>query len=100
MDRNKAPAKKKYRRGASPPARVAGIETVGVCHGGCLLKVATREGGVDRNPIAAGVTVAVALVATREGGVDRNSVATLLDRRRNRSPPARVAWIETSSFEI
>ena len=34
-------------------------------------------------------------VATREGGVDRNSVRELSYGGIWRSPPARVAWIET-----
>ena len=77
----------------SPPARVAWIETqisngrpaplrVATREGGvdrnwrCLNKnelppVATREGGVDRN-IAVFSLGSVTAVATREGGVDRN----------------------------
>ena len=35
------------------------------------------------------------LVATREGGVDRNLVTCDTNRYNTRSPPARVAWIET-----
>ena len=83
----------------------------------CLVEVATREGGVDRNMSRAETPVAPLWVATREGGVDRNDtrapdapvhlVATReggVDRNviycdhvsyRKRSPPARVAWIET-----
>ena len=34
-------------------------------------------------------------VATREGGVDRNCFMGGNGWNRNRSPPARVAWIET-----
>ena len=35
------------------------------------------------------------MVATREGGVDRNLPADDRGQRHRRSPPARVAWIET-----
>ena len=34
-------------------------------------------------------------VATREGGVDRNQPPALICPHCGRSPPARVAWIET-----
>ena len=34
-------------------------------------------------------------VATREGGVDRNAKSSSHGWTTNRSPPARVAWIET-----
>ena len=34
-------------------------------------------------------------VATREGGVDRNGTHSFRENRNCRSPPARVAWIET-----
>ena len=34
-------------------------------------------------------------VATREGGVDRNMVEAPTITAKERSPPARVAWIET-----
>ena len=36
------------------------------------------------------------LVATREGGVDRNVIYCVPVSYRKRSPPARVAWIETT----
>ena len=36
------------------------------------VKVATREGGVDRNSIAQSTRATMLAVATREGGVDRN----------------------------
>ena len=39
-------------------------------------------------------------VATREGGVDRNFGGTYRDAKDIRSPPARVAWIETFSVRI
>ena len=56
--------------------------------------VATREGGVDRNPISSTMRRSPA-VATREGGVDRNSDERCTRLIQTRSPPARVAWIET-----
>ena len=34
-------------------------------------------------------------VATREGGVDRNDALAVLQIDDLKSPPARVAWIET-----
>ena len=37
-------------------------------------------------------------VATREGGVDRNTVVLPMDDYNLSSPPARVAWIETSTL--
>ena len=61
--------------------------------------VATREGGVDRNSHLPSAPFEIPAVATREGGVDRNAqlgknaVDALL------SPPARVAWIETTFAE-
>ena len=58
------------------------------------LWVATREGGVDRNDTRA-PDAPVHLVATREGGVDRNVIYCDHVSYRKRSPPARVAWIET-----
>ena len=36
------------------------------------VRVATREGGVDRNKICWQLSASPAHVATREGGVDRN----------------------------
>ena len=59
-------------------------------------KVATREGGVDRNMAHVSMELRELTVATREGGVDRNDwhLAPLVDAVL--SPPARVAWIETS----
>ena len=56
----------------SPPARVAWIETKWQCLYGGLLRVATREGGVDRNTLRV-ILSCLAFVATREGGVDRNT---------------------------
>ena len=58
--------------------------------------VATREGGVDRNQ-SVYVIVSTLPVATREGGVDRNGNAKMTSVILELSPPARVAWIETSS---
>ena len=59
-------------------------------------RVATREGGVDRNVIGR-VELAEAGVATREGGVDRNeSWLYNVGMPIGKSPPARVAWIETT----
>ena len=97
---------------------MAWIETYRIHTGDNAWKVATREGGVDRNVNVYGFD-AVQVVATREGGVDRNSgvflkaegrlaVATReggVDRNcvqatqgpdMCESPPTRVAWIETS----
>ena len=37
-----------------------------------------------------------ALVATREGGVDRNIEFANINGTDVKSPPARVAWIETT----
>ena len=37
------------------------------------------------------------LVATREGGVDRNHLTVTDTENPDRSPPARVAWIETGA---
>ena len=59
------------------------------------LKVATREGGVDRNFGMVVDQEVSYLVATREGGVDRNCCCICKQPDGNRSPPARVAWIET-----
>ena len=57
-------------------------------------RVATREGGVDRNNKSCGKATNTA-VATREGGVDRNLGLSGLRALGLVSPPARVAWIET-----
>ena len=57
--------------------------------------VATREGGVDRNDKKINALAARHSVATREGGVDRNIPDFSVSRYDPRSPPARVAWIET-----
>ena len=96
MDRNVLPVPVPLFAGGSPPARVAWIETW--VSRDCLATtyVATREGGVDRN---AHVTLDIAgvAVATREGGVDRNAMLKAVSTNRTGSPPARVAWIETSS---
>ena len=56
----------------SPPARVAWIETPMVDGRRCFARVATREGGVDRNIRGNVRGVQDDAVATREGGVDRN----------------------------
>ena len=84
-------------RGKSPPARVAWIETFGVAVHIDSREVATREGGVDRNDMLPGQSLDNILVATREGGVDRNTVTASSITVKITSPPARVAWIETSS---
>ena len=59
-------------------------------------EVATREGGVDRNAVG-GYGGIVHNVATREGGVDRNQNTVPSNLSFAKSPPARVAWIETPS---
>ena len=76
MDRNLMPLYHLALQHKSPPARVAWIETTSslLMQAGC--RVATREGGVDRN-YALGVSVGREAVATREGGVDRNSSVSL-----------------------
>ena len=60
-----------------------------------IVAVATREGGVDRNAMALSNAVPP-VVATREGGVDRNAIPAMPISALTRSPPARVAWIETA----
>ena len=73
MDRNTVWLVAVYSSVASPPARVAWIETIFQRLKGEVSLVATREGGVDRNfhrrrgPLHR-------VVATREGGVDRNEL--------------------------
>ena len=57
--------------------------------------VATREGGVDRNNLLLSMEDEDEAVATREGGVDRNDCDRRMGVPAIRSPPARVAWIET-----
>ena len=102
----------------SPPARVAWIETsAATTTWPSFSKVATREGGVDRNTSSSSVRsvwaaspparvawietrslghrVTLATVATREGGVDRNINLLIHYGGMTKSPPARVAWIET-----
>ena len=61
-----------------------------------MTTVATREGGVDRNAVPVVQLFQRFEVATREGGVDRNSIDGNIILRYYGSPPARVAWIETS----
>ena len=120
MDRNSEAVFTLPTKLSSPPARVAWIETFGSEPFSSALRVATREGGVDRNPIFS-IRNQLTIVATREGGVDRNvkskhnpvntwTVATReggVDRNIDYavkvamcdgSPPARVAWIETSDY--
>ena len=58
--------------------------------------VATREGGVDRNFQILIAGEVVHFVATREGGVDRNFESKNAVLPLFESPPARVAWIETT----
>ena len=81
----------------SPPARVAWIETVVQLSGKRKAPVATREGGVDRNIGGLQRSMDVENVATREGGVDRNDYSFVLFAFLGKSPPARVAWIETAN---
>ena len=50
VDRNWSAMTSPRRKPASPPARVAWIETPGGAALWQTLTVATREGGVDRNP--------------------------------------------------
>ena len=50
---------------------------------------------MDRNDDEFVVAPEVNRVATREGGVDRNWLFRNFFNQRNTSPPARVAWIET-----
>ena len=57
--------------------------------------VATREGGVDRNKRDDTKQCTHIMVATREGGVDRNAQTLVSLHIAEKSPPARVAWIET-----
>ena len=59
-----------------------------------MARVATREGGVDRNLSAGFWPLSRQDVATREGGVDRNCSFAISAKRIHKSPPARVAWIE------
>ena len=79
----------------SPPARVAWIETPGLkflreCQVSPPARVAWIETGFRRPAAKAG------RVATREGGVDRNVCSSIRAPGRSASPPARVAWIETA----
>ena len=70
----------------SPPARVAWIETSFTDCALLCLSVATREGGVDRNPNLQQALDTIRAVATREGGVDRNHAVIVdfgSDRRRH-----------------
>ena len=72
MDRNAARSIASISRAASPPARVAWIETINLYIVVVTSAVATREGGVDRNWLSARTFGFGSPVATREGGVDRN----------------------------
>ena len=72
MDRNELYRDTAGEVEASPPARVAWIETMTA---------------FDR--------YVRGLVATREGGVDRNVLRAFRKIGNTGSPPARVAWIET-----
>ena len=94
MDRNTAYPPRPVKSKSSPPARVAWIETFRNRAESALYRVATREGGVDRNAVDCKRQPAQ-LVATREGGVDRNLLAVPCFAVLPPSPPARVAWIET-----
>ena len=72
---------------ASPPARVAWIETYTLIPAICIsTTVATREGGVDRNIKNYSAQVLKA-VATREGGVDRNSLGLPIGEKLDRRHP-------------
>ena len=119
VDRNRRRIAIGYGSCKSPPARVAWIETTyraaaassgrvatregGVDRNFCITplasflpSVATREGGVDRNPRFLYFLCAGVAVATREGGVDRNNGNVFKQYVDRVSPPARVAWIETT----
>ena len=97
VDRNMNDFRRLQQTVKSPPARVAWIETfLVIIFSRSATVVATREGGVDRNAISF-VPPCVLKVATREGGVDRNCGGIEKYIRRRMSPPARVAWIETSA---
>ena len=50
---------------------------------------------MDRNDYPVVIDVEDNKVATREGGVDRNNSGVIPSYSSMRSPPARVAWIET-----
>ena len=50
---------------------------------------------MDRNLSSVIGTMARSAVATREGGVDRNNPKGCRAYSAAKSPPARVAWIET-----
>ena len=96
VDRNDLPQIRDAMTQTSPPPRVAWIETTtGPTSTTTASTVATREGGVDRN-YAGWRYVYWTYVATREGGVDRNGCYIHHNVATRRSPPARVAWIETS----
>ena len=96
MDRNTIASTSAITDGSSPPARVAWIETWIAHYAAACGYVATREGGVDRNDKKINALAARHCVATREGGVDRNTLLITCIYLFMSSPPARVAWIETS----
>ena len=50
---------------------------------------------MDRNALKWNGCLTYAKVATREGGVDRNVGKKKTQDKEAQSPPARVAWIET-----
>ena len=54
---------------------------------------------MDRNVVYAFVNNLFRVVATREGGVDRNAEDGSWTYFKTKSPPARVAWIETLTPE-
>ena len=84
------------RGGETVATREGGVDrNARLCGGNNAAAVATREGGVDRN-YAGWRFVYWTYVATREGGVDRNGCYIHHNVATRRSPPARVAWIETS----
>ena len=78
---------------------MAWIETYVVKNVKDKRKVATREGGVDRNKVDGYELMYPGDVATREGGVDRNVPVVCHIGYCHMSPPARVAWIETFLVE-
>ena len=81
----------------SPPARGAWIATAWASLARDWTRVASREGGVDRNRDFRRETDASLRVASREGGVDRNDAEDGQSVTRRASPPARGAWIATSA---
>ena len=94
VDRNRIENASRGDSTASPPTRVAWIETYQIHRCQRYAAVATHEGGVDRNNKHPAVS-SFCHVATHEGGVDRNVHTMLSSISQGLSPPTRVAWIET-----